>query len=168
MTAVDSGAASPAAPRTGSGSAAPYPYSLPGIVKFSCAVHLLGGGCLAVQPSSWPWVLGSVALNHGAIAIGGLLPRSRWLGENWTRLPEPAVQRGEVAITLDDGPDPDVTPRVLDLLGQGGATASFFVIGQHAAAWPELVRATTASATYLPSPATGRAACMPRSSTPRR
>jgi len=45
-----------------------------------------------------------------------------------------------VAITFDDGPDPDVTPLVLDLLDRYAATASFFCIGQRVTAYPELVR----------------------------
>ena len=47
---------------------------------------------------------------------------------------------GYVALTFDDGPDPDVTPRVLDLLDRYQATASFFCVGQHAARHPDLVR----------------------------
>jgi peptidoglycan/xylan/chitin deacetylase (PgdA/CDA1 family) len=39
-----------------------------------------------------------------------------------------------VALTLDDGPDPVVTPRVLDVLARHGARATFFVIGERARA----------------------------------
>ncbi|MFC7688916.1 polysaccharide deacetylase family protein [Paeniroseomonas aquatica] len=45
-----------------------------------------------------------------------------------------------VALTFDDGPDPEVTPRVLDLLDRHGATASFFVIGRKAARHGALLR----------------------------
>jgi peptidoglycan/xylan/chitin deacetylase (PgdA/CDA1 family) len=45
-----------------------------------------------------------------------------------------------VALTFDDGPDPQVTPRVLDLLDRYQARATFFVIGAKAARHPELVR----------------------------
>ena len=38
----------------------------------------------------------------------------------------------EVAITFDDGPDPQWTPKMLDVLQQKGATATFFVIGESA------------------------------------
>jgi peptidoglycan-N-acetylglucosamine deacetylase len=44
-----------------------------------------------------------------------------------------------VAITFDDGPD-ELTPRVLDTLDQLGIPATFFLIGEPAAAHPELVR----------------------------
>lgn len=38
-----------------------------------------------------------------------------------------------ITLTFDNGPDPDVTPRVLDVLGSRGVTAHFFVLGQHLA-----------------------------------
>ncbi len=48
--------------------------------------------------------------------------------------------RRAVALTFDDGPDPAVTPRVLDALKELGVHATFFVIGERARAHPELVR----------------------------
>nr|XP_061800910.1 chitooligosaccharide deacetylase-like [Nerophis lumbriciformis] len=42
-------------------------------------------------------------------------------------------------MTFDDGPDPDVTPAVLELLEEHGARASFFLIGERAERYPELV-----------------------------
>ncbi|MDB6128837.1 MAG: acetyl xylan esterase [Verrucomicrobia bacterium] len=50
------------------------------------------------------------------------------------------TERAEIWLTLDDGPDPDDTPRILDLLDAHQARATFFVIGERAAAHPELVR----------------------------
>jgi peptidoglycan/xylan/chitin deacetylase (PgdA/CDA1 family) len=50
----------------------------------------------------------------------------------------------EVWLTLDDGPDPEDTPRVLALLAEYGARATFFVIGEHAERHPELIRAIQA------------------------
>ena len=55
----------------------------------------------------------------------------------------PKEARG-VALTFDDGPSPETTPRVLDLLEEAGCKATFFVIGRKAAAHPELVRAIAA------------------------
>ena len=46
----------------------------------------------------------------------------------------------EVVLTFDDGPDPEVTPRILDLLEPYGARATFFCIGRRAAAHPALMR----------------------------
>lgn len=45
-----------------------------------------------------------------------------------------------VALTFDDGPDPLHTPRVLDVLARHGVRATFFLVGEKAAACPELVR----------------------------
>ncbi|HWA88321.1 MAG TPA: polysaccharide deacetylase family protein [Opitutus sp.] len=46
----------------------------------------------------------------------------------------------EVWLTIDDGPDPADTPRILDALDRHGARATFFLIGERAARHPELVR----------------------------
>jgi len=46
----------------------------------------------------------------------------------------------EVWLTIDDGPDPADTPRLLALLSVHGARATFFVVGQNAAAHPALLR----------------------------
>lgn len=53
-------------------------------------------------------------------------------------------KRPEVALSFDDGPDPAVTPLVLDLLDRFGVKAAFFLIGAKAEAHPELVRAILA------------------------
>ena len=45
-----------------------------------------------------------------------------------------------VFLTFDDGPDPELTPKVLDLLKQKGITATFFCIAQKAELYPELVK----------------------------
>lgn len=47
---------------------------------------------------------------------------------------------GQVALSFDDGPDAEVTPQVLDVLREAGASASFFVIGTHVEAAPALTR----------------------------
>jgi peptidoglycan/xylan/chitin deacetylase (PgdA/CDA1 family) len=93
-----------------------------------------------LQPSGWPWLLGAVVANHVFLGAVGMWPRSRLLGPNLIRLPASRSIGGVVALSFDDGPDPEVTPRIMDLLEQQGATASFFCIGQRAEAWPEIVR----------------------------
>ena len=52
-----------------------------------------------------------------------------------------ATTRPEVWLTIDDGPDPVDTPQILALLAKHGARATFFVIGERAARYPELIRA---------------------------
>jgi peptidoglycan/xylan/chitin deacetylase (PgdA/CDA1 family) len=48
--------------------------------------------------------------------------------------------RKVVALTFDDGPNPDATPLILDTLREKGVRATFFILGSHAERWPELVR----------------------------
>lgn len=45
-----------------------------------------------------------------------------------------------IALTFDDGPDPSITPEILDLLDRFGFKATFFVIGRRAAEHPDLVK----------------------------
>jgi peptidoglycan/xylan/chitin deacetylase (PgdA/CDA1 family) len=113
---------------------------LPMLVKASIACHAGAAIAVATDPALWPWALGAVVLNHGVISVTGLLPRSTWLGENMRRLPASSAARNEISITIDDGPDPAVTPAVLDLLDAHGAHATFFCIAQRAAAHPALTR----------------------------
>jgi peptidoglycan/xylan/chitin deacetylase (PgdA/CDA1 family) len=47
-----------------------------------------------------------------------------------------------IAITFDDGPDPDQTPRLLEILAARGVKASFYLIGDNAARHPELAART--------------------------
>jgi peptidoglycan-N-acetylglucosamine deacetylase len=56
----------------------------------------------------------------------------------------PREARG-VALTFDDGPSPEHTPRVLALLAEAGVKATFFVIGRKAAEHPDIVRAIVAA-----------------------
>jgi peptidoglycan/xylan/chitin deacetylase (PgdA/CDA1 family) len=49
-------------------------------------------------------------------------------------------RHGRLHLTFDDGPDPMWTPRLLDVLDQVGAKATFFVIGSQARRRPELTR----------------------------
>jgi peptidoglycan/xylan/chitin deacetylase (PgdA/CDA1 family) len=115
-------------------------WSAPPVLGASFGLHALAAGSVAIAPDTWPWALGAVALNHAGLTAAGLWPRSRLLGPNITHLPAPAIERRQFALTLDDGPDPDVTPRVLDLLDAHGVRATFFCIAQRAAAAPALLR----------------------------
>ena len=109
-------------------------------IKLSFAVHGAAGIAALAMPATWPWALAAVAINQAIISGAGMLPRSTLLGPNLNRLPPAAATRGEIALTIDDGPDPEVTPRVLDLLDAAGARASFFCIGREARRHPVLCR----------------------------
>lgn len=110
----------------------------PWLVRASLVWHAFAALALIVHPAGWPWALGAVALNHLLLTGVGLWPRSTWLGHNIRRLPTAAAARREVALTFDDGPDPDVTPAVLDLLDTHGAKATFFCIAERARRHPQL------------------------------
>jgi cellulose synthase/poly-beta-1,6-N-acetylglucosamine synthase-like glycosyltransferase/peptidoglycan/xylan/chitin deacetylase (PgdA/CDA1 family) len=49
-------------------------------------------------------------------------------------------QPNRVSITFDDGPDPDWTPAILDILKDRGVKAVFFVLGKNAELYPDLLR----------------------------
>lgn len=66
--------------------------------------------------------------------------------ERYSALPTPYVirragyQKGLVALSFDDGPDPDWTPQILDILKARHVPATFFVIGENALPHPLLLR----------------------------
>jgi peptidoglycan/xylan/chitin deacetylase (PgdA/CDA1 family) len=82
-----------------------------------------------------------------ALRWGALAGAAAWVGYAW--LPHLATPlcawRGpragrRVALTFDDGPDPAWTPRVLEILGARGVSATFFLVGERAAREPATVR----------------------------
>jgi peptidoglycan-N-acetylglucosamine deacetylase len=110
------------------------------IMRVSVLLHAAALIALAVQPALWPWAVGLLVGNHLVVSAAVLWPRGRLLGPNLVRLPQPAAGRGEVCLTFDDGPDPEITLRVLDLLDRYRAKASFFCISRKAEAHPEIVK----------------------------
>jgi peptidoglycan-N-acetylglucosamine deacetylase len=110
------------------------------LVSGSAALHLGAIATTVVRPHLWPWALGAVFINHLVLTGAGLWPRSTLLGSNWTRLPDNVANRDAVAITIDDGPDPEVTPGVLDLLDEYGAKATFFCVGEMVQRYPDIAQ----------------------------
>jgi len=97
----------------------------------------MGLVALAGRPAPlWGYALALAAL-LGVIAAGVF-----WLaaGVFCRPLLRGPGDRPLVALTFDDGPDPEGTPRVLEALARHGAQATFFVIGARAARHPELLR----------------------------
>ena len=92
----------------------------------------------AVWTLGWtPWSAALPCVFLGLFADGVLRARSGIL--------HPVERHGTrdrpcVALTFDDGPDPQVTPAVLDALARRRARATFFVIGRAVEAHPELAR----------------------------
>jgi peptidoglycan/xylan/chitin deacetylase (PgdA/CDA1 family) len=83
-----------------------------------------------------------VGLGAGAVLLGGALHgafhrNSPIFGAPITRLKSAGRA---VALTFDDGPNPDATPLILDALKARSVHATFFILGRHAERWPELVK----------------------------
>ena len=82
------------------------------------------GSARSILPAwAYPWV------HRG---LSRLFPDSLW------QLP---IQPGShsIALTFDDGPHPDYTPRLLEVLAHFDVKATFFVLGERAQRWPEVV-----------------------------
>jgi peptidoglycan/xylan/chitin deacetylase (PgdA/CDA1 family) len=110
----------------------------------SAVVHFGAAATLVAMPQSWPWCLAAIAGNHAFNTLQTLFPQGQLLGPALTRLPAPLAQRGAVALTFDDGPDPEVTPWLLDQLDCRGARATFFCTGERVLRYPQLARAIVA------------------------
>lgn len=111
-----------------------------------------------------PWILAVATLKSCAIALAAahhpvaaavlffgpdpwiflqfILPSAQGFGPAATSF---QTERREVWLTIDDGPDPASTPRVLELLRRHGAKATFFVVGARVRKHPELARLIAAA-----------------------
>ncbi len=56
---------------------------------------------------------------------------------HYYQLPE---HQKKIALSFDDGPDPEATKKIVDTLSAAGVPATFFLIGQHVLAYPDLAR----------------------------
>jgi peptidoglycan/xylan/chitin deacetylase (PgdA/CDA1 family) len=105
--------------------------SVPRLIDGALAVGTVVAGVWspATLAASVPACIGlhALAVSH---------PRFGWYGRVTWRMPWPDA----IALTFDDGPHPEVTPRVLDLLADAGAQATFCVIGENVRRHPGLVR----------------------------
>lgn len=78
----------------------------------------------------------AVIATGGVAAYGAAYPRSQLFGPTICR----TNSARKLAITFDDGPNPAITPKLLDLLDRYQAKATFFLIGRFARECPELVK----------------------------
>src|SRR5262245_13512562 len=84
-------------------------------------------------------IVSTVAVaSAGVVAYSGVHPRAQLFGETLCRTNSPR----KLAITFDDGPNPSLTPKLLDLLEKHNVKATFFAIGKFARQCPDLVRET--------------------------
>jgi peptidoglycan/xylan/chitin deacetylase (PgdA/CDA1 family) len=102
--------------------------------------HIGGLAALAAQPSLWPWAIGVMGAAHALGLAHSFSASSNFVGPVIAQLPLDCAARGEVALTFDDGPDPVITPRVLDILDAQRAQATFFCIARQAQQHAVLVR----------------------------
>ena len=111
---------------------------LPSILPESCAPgNLFGQPCENSHLN--PWIVAAplvAAAGAGLTAYGARYPHAQLFG--------PVISRTnsarKLAITFDDGPNPSMTPKFLDLLARYNAHATFFLIGRYARECPALVR----------------------------
>jgi peptidoglycan-N-acetylglucosamine deacetylase len=89
---------------------------------------------MTIHPA-W-FAAGGVCAAGGLLSWGAFAPGSRIFGPTLRRLDD----RSRMAVTFDDGPNPAMTPGLLDLLERNNATATFFLIGQRVRAFPALAR----------------------------
>jgi peptidoglycan/xylan/chitin deacetylase (PgdA/CDA1 family) len=83
---------------------------------------------------------GVAAAGAGLLAWGAMHPAAQIFGPTIRRSGRPNA----LALTFDDGPNPAITPQLLDLLERHSVRATFFLIGRFVRACPELVRETAA------------------------
>ena len=84
------------------------------------------------QPTAAMALFATVFCTIGYLTLS---PTTRLLGPVTTHW-----QGDALLLTLDDGPHPDSTPALLDLLDRHGVKAVFFVIGDRVNQWPDLAR----------------------------
>ena len=87
--------------------------------------------------AGWPVVACCAGISLGIHTWGVLHPRSSLYLPVHGRVADPG---DGFALTLDDGPDPEQTPRILDALAEAEARATFFMIGSHVRRHPQVVR----------------------------
>lgn len=85
--------------------------------------------------------LAASAAAAGYAAYATMSPTSQLYGPTLTHGSDP----GQLALTFDDGPNDPYTERLLELLAQHGAKATFFLIGKYVRQRPEIARAVHAA-----------------------
>jgi peptidoglycan/xylan/chitin deacetylase (PgdA/CDA1 family) len=105
-------------------------------IKLLAAIGVFVALWFGVAPTSW-WIAGLIALSAFSLMAWGVFDvnSSLWAPTLWR---VPGVNA--VALTFDDGPDPEFTPRILEILAREKVRATFFVVGERARANPDLVR----------------------------
>jgi peptidoglycan-N-acetylglucosamine deacetylase len=85
----------------------------------------------------------------GALVHGTYHRNSPVFGRALGSLPVRRAGERLVALTFDDGPNPEATPRILDALAASGTVATFFLLGRHVERWPALAERVAAEGHVL-------------------
>ncbi|NTV52670.1 MAG: polysaccharide deacetylase family protein [Candidatus Firestonebacteria bacterium] len=88
-------------------------------------------------PTRLVFLLALLCLYLITLALGSAYPRMNFYFASVCRGP---ADQGWVSLTFDDGPDPKVTPELLQILKDEGVKAAFFMVGRAAEAHPALVK----------------------------
>ena len=113
----------------------PYRIALAGSLSAAAGGLALGAVVNTVRrtaglaPLGPEWIAGMAACSGSAFAVAYFPPY-----DCRRRTP------GRVYLTFDDGPDPEVTPRILDILTTRQGKATFFILGSSALRCPDLIR----------------------------
>jgi len=105
------------------------------ILGFALAAALFFLVVIAFHPLL---ALAVLFVSHMLLLFPTLVANCQWWGPVLTHFETP---RREVWLTIDDGPDPIQTPRLLEILRRFEAKATFFVIGERAAKFPAALEA---------------------------
>jgi peptidoglycan/xylan/chitin deacetylase (PgdA/CDA1 family) len=95
-----------------------------------------------------PWLMAAPAIAAGMVGVttyGAVYPRSQWFGPS-TYCTDSAKK---LALTFDDGPNPSITPKLLELLARYNAKATFFLVGKFVRECPALVKEMAAQGHVL-------------------
>lgn len=79
---------------------------------------------------------GGISAASGTFVRAAVAPASQIFGPTVRRTGNPST----MALTFDDGPNPAVTPSLLDLLDREGVRATFFLTGEHVRVFPALAK----------------------------
>lgn len=112
------------------------------LLKLSILAHVGIVLLVLTWPEQWRYGLAILVVNHTLLAASGLWPKCTLLGPNIARL---RCDRAELALTIDDGPDPEVTPLVLAILAEKNVKATFFCIAEKVAQYPDLAKSISAA-----------------------
>jgi len=88
----------------------------------------------------------AAGLGVAGAAVGGFAYAANWpTSQIFGRTIVASSNPNEIALTFDDGPNPTVTPHLLEVLARANVTATFFLIGRYVQVEPTLVREIAAA-----------------------